>query len=331
VAKAILLLSGGLDSVLAGKMLLEMSVEVEAVTFTTPFCQCQGAARTAAEQLAVPLRIVECQQNYLETMKHPKFGFGANANACIDCHLFFLRQAKVLLEAEGVDFLATGEVLGERPMSQRREAMELIEREAGLEGRIVRPLSGQLLPPTEAERRGLIRREQLGAIQGRCRQPQFAMAAKFGITEYQTPAGGCLLTDPEFSQRFRDLLEHEPEFGVSDAALLRYGRHFRLPSGAKVVCGRNAAENPIIEGSWREGDRLLVPGVGGIGPSVLCRGARGEEDVALAAGILRAYAKAAPGVAVRDPRSGAEEVVAVTGEGAERAEFARFRVGSASG
>ena len=117
MAKAILLLSGGLDSVLAGKMLLEMGVEVEAVTFTTPFCQCQGAARTAAEQLGVPVRIVECQQNYLETMKHPKFGFGANANACIDCHLFFLRQAKVLMEAEGVDFLATGEVLGERPMA----------------------------------------------------------------------------------------------------------------------------------------------------------------------------------------------------------------------
>ena len=336
MAKAILLLSGGLDSTLAGKMLLEMGIEVQAVNFTSPFCNCTprdhscSAARAAAEQLGIPVRVLACKEDYLEVMKHPRFGRGAHMNACIDCRIFIFGKAKAMMEETGADFVATGEVLGERPMSQRLPAMELIEREAGLQGKIVRPLSGQLMKPSDAEKSGLIQREQLTDIQGRCRQPQFALAAKLGIKDFLCPAGGCLLTDPEFAERFRDLLEHEPGFGVADAVLLRYGRHFRLPSGAKVVCGRNEAENPIIENAWREGDRLLVPGVGGIGPSVLCRGARGEEDVALAAGILRAYAKAAPGVAVRNPQSGTDEALAVAGEQADRAEFAKYRVGSAS-
>lgn len=335
MAKAILLLSGGLDGTLAGKMLLEMGVEVTAVNFTSPFwdgtprSHGYSEAQASAGQLGVDCRVIACGEDYLEVMKHPRFGRGKNMNACLDCRLFMFRQAKALMEELGADFVATGEVLGERPMSQRRQAMDLIERESGLQGRIVRPLSGQLLPATDAERRGLVRREQLAAIQGRCRQPQFDLAAKYGLKDYPQPAGGCLLTDPEFAARFRDLLEHEPSFGLADVVLLRYGRHFRLPSGAKVVCGRNAEENPIIEKSWCEGDRLLMP-VGGVGPSVLCRRAGGDEDVQLAAGILRAYAKAEPGVALRDPRNGTDAVLDIPPKQADRTEFARFRVGSAT-
>lgn len=335
MSKAILLLSGGLDSTLAGKMLLEMGVEVEAVNFTSPFCNCTprdhscSAARAAADQLGIPVRVFACKEDYLEVMKHPKHGRGAHMNACIDCRIFIFRKAEAVMKEVGADFIATGEVLGERPMSQRLQAMELIEREAGLEGKIVRPLSGQLMKPSDAEKSGLIKREELADIKGRCRQPQFALAEKLGIKDFLCPAGGCLLTDPEFSERFRDLLEHDPGFGVADAVLLRYGRHFRLASGAKVVCGRNDVENPIIERAWREGDKLLVPAVGGIGPSVLCRGACGEEDVAMAARILRAHAKAAPAVAVRDPQSGKDETFEVSGEPAAREEFAKFRVGAA--
>jgi hypothetical protein len=203
------------------------------------------------------------------------------------------------MEEEQADFVATGEVLGERPMSQHRRAMERIERESGLQGRIVRPLSAQLIPETDAEKRSLIDRSRLAAIQGSSRKPQFALAAELGVKDYLCPAGGCLLTDPEFAARFEDLLDHNPEFGLADAVLLRYGRHFRLPSGVKVVCGRKAAENPIIEQVWRPGDAVLIPAGGMPGPSVLCRGrSLDAADLDLAARIVATYTKSVRPLAV---------------------------------
>ena len=294
--KAILLLSGGLDSTLAGKLLLELGVEVEAVNFTSPFCQCSpkllgcSAARLAAERLGIPVKVFGCGADYLDVIKRPRFGRGSGMNACIDCRVFMFSRARRYMTECGADFVATGEVLGERPMSQRRQAMELIERESGLQGLIVRPLSAKLLAPSKPEEDGLIDRERLHAIQGRRRLPQFDLARELGVKDYLCPAGGCLLTDKEFAARFRDLLAHEPEFGLSDARLLRFGRHFRLASGAKVVVGRDEAENQDIERLAREGDMLLilmtVPG-----PTVLCRGSRAEDDVALAAGLIGAYTK----------------------------------------
>ena len=294
MAKAILLLSGGLDSTLAGKLLLQMGIEVEAVNFFSPFCNCTpksagcSAAKSAADQLGIPVRAFACGQDYLEAMKRPRFGRGKNMNACLDCRIHLFSRAREYMLECNADFIATGEVLGERPMSQHRRAMEIIARESGLADHIVRPLCAQLMPPSQPEREGLVDREQLLAIQGRRRLPQIALAKELGIKDYLCPAGGCLLTDKEFAARFKELLEHDPGFGLNDAKLLRYGRHFRLPGGTKAVVGRNEEENLVLERAAQTADLLLVP-LNVPGPSVLCRGESAEQEVAPAAGLLAAY------------------------------------------
>jgi len=296
LVKAILLLSGGLDSTLAGKVLLEIGVEVEAISFVSPFCQCTPkslgcpAAKRSAEQLGIDVQVIACGREYLEVVKHPRFGRGSGMNPCLDCRTYMFSRARTCMIERGADFIATGEVLGERPMSQRQEAMALIERESGLQGLIVRPLCAQLLEPSLPEKRGLVDRARLKAIRGRCRRPQMQLADELGLKDYLCPAGGCLLNDPEFSARFRDLLEHDPDFRLDDARLLRLGRHFRLPSGTKVVMGRREEENGALERAARPGDVLLVP-TNVPGPSVLCQGSADESDVVLAARLLAAYTK----------------------------------------
>ena len=303
MAKAILLLSGGLDSTLAGKLLVEMGVEVEAINFVSPLCRSTphslgcSAARRAAEQLGIDVHVFSCGEEYLEVVKHPRFGRGSGMNPCLDCRIHMFSRARAYMAVRGADFVATGEVLGERPMSQRRRAMEIIERESGLDGLILRPLCAKLMSPTFPERDGVVDRETLLAIRGRSRKPQMALADELGIKDYLCPAGGCLLTDPEFAIRFRDLLEHEPDCRMEDARLLRFGRHFRLPRGVKVVVGRNEVENDYIEHAARAGDTLLIP-LSTAGPSVLCRKARGMADVMTAAGFVAAYTKNAMGVDV---------------------------------
>ncbi len=301
MAKAILLLSGGLDSTIAGKLLLDMGIEVEAINFVSPFCQCTpkslgcSAAKRSAEQLGIDVRVFACDEDYLEKIKHPRFGRGSGMNPCLDCRIYIFSRAGAYMKESGADFLATGEVLGQRPMSQRRQAMEIIDRESGFEGFILRPLSAQLMPPTIPEQKGLVDRDELKAIQGRKRQPQMEMAEEFGIKDYLCAAGGCLLTDQDFSARLRDLLEYEPDFKMNDARLLRQGRHFRLPSGAKVVVGRNESENNVIERSTRTGDVLLTPQTIP-GPSVLCRVPSSDDDIMLAAGLLATFTKGEAGV-----------------------------------
>ena len=296
MAKAILLLSGGLDSTLAGKLLLDMGVQVEAINFVSPFCQCTpksmgcSAAKNAAEQLGINVRVFPCDEEYLEIIKRPKFGRGRGVNACLDCRIHMFSRTRSYMVEQGADFIATGEVLGERPMSQRRQAMEIIERESGLDGLIVRPLCAKLMPPSIPEQKGIIDRESLKDIQGRRRQPQIELASDLGIEDYPCPAGGCLLTDSEFSARFRDLMEHKPDFKMSHARLLRSGRHFRLPSGAKVIVGRNESENGVIERAIGKDDALLFPQITP-GPSVLCQESSSADDISLAAGLLATYTK----------------------------------------
>jgi tRNA U34 2-thiouridine synthase MnmA/TrmU len=238
--------------------------------------------------LEIPVRVFACGREYLEVIKHPRFGRGKNMNPCIDCRIHMFSRAKEYMHERGADFVATGEVLGERPMSQRKKAMETIARESGLDGRIVRPLSAQLLPPSLPEQEGLVDRQRLKAIQGRRRLPQFELARELKIEDYLCPAGGCLLADKEFAARFAELLEREPDFGLSDARLLRLGRHFRLPGATKVVVGRNEDENSVIENMVRPGDILLMPHTAS-GPSVLCRGKNAEREVHLAASLLTAH------------------------------------------
>ena len=296
MAKAILLLSGGLDSTLAGKMLLDMGVEVEAVNYTSPFCRCSpkslgcSAAQKSAGQLGISVKVFATGVEYLDVIKQPRFGRGRGMNPCLDCRVYIFSRAKEYMKERGADFIVTGEVLGERPMSQRRDAIELIERKSGLSGLILRPLSAKLFPPTIPEQEHLVDRNCLLAIQGRRRTPQFELAERLGITDFLCPGGGCLLTDLEFSARLKDLLEYNPEFGMKDANLLKYGRHFRLPSGSKAVVGRDESENDVIESFIRTGDVLLVP-KDIPGPSVLCRGMVSSNDMCLSAGLAATYTK----------------------------------------
>jgi len=247
--KAIGLLSGGLDSTLATKIILDMGFEVIALNFKTPFCCCDTDERCYSESVAqkfdIPLKRIYAGADYLEVVKNPKHGYGKNMNPCIDCRIFLFKKAKKLMEEVGAEFVFTGEVLGERPMSQRLYAMKLIERESGLKGKVLRPLCAKLLEPTPVEELGSVDREKLLSIQGRSRKPQMALAKGYRIEDYPCPAGGCLLTDKNFAQRLKESFDHG-EDSIRDIFLLKIGRHFRLPTKAKVIAGRNKEENEAL-------------------------------------------------------------------------------------
>jgi len=295
--KAIALLSGGLDSTLAAKIVLDLGIELEALNFLTVFCTCTTrgetclASQKAVDALGIPLKVLNVSEEYLHVVKNPKHGYGSNMNPCIDCRIFMLKKAKAYMEETGASFIVTGEVLGERPMSQRRDSMRLIEKEAGLDGFIVRPLSAKLLPASIPEKEGWVDREKLLKIQGRSRKPQIQLADHYGIRDYPCPAGGCLLTDPGFAKRMKDLILHHPGFSLNDVHLLKSGRHFRLSPNLKLVVGRNEEENQKIQTFSEEGDILLrlfrFPG-----PLSLLRGEAGEEEIEKAAAITARYSKA---------------------------------------
>ena len=260
--KAVALLSGGLDSILAIRLLQEQGIEVEAVNYYIDFAACipkfggEDAAKKAARTLGVPLKVFDITKEYLEIFQKPKHGYGANINPCIDCKIFMLKKAKEYMKETGASFLVTGEVLGERPMSQRRDALNIIDKDADVRGILLRPLSAKLLKPTIPEEEGLVDREKLLDIQGRSRKPQMELAEKFGIKEYPTPAGGCLLTDPGFTVRVKDLMNHEG-LTVDGLKLLKCGRHFRLSPEAKLVVGRDGRDNDLIEKEVKPGDIVL--------------------------------------------------------------------------
>ncbi|MEW6374834.1 MAG: hypothetical protein AB1502_03465 [Thermodesulfobacteriota bacterium] len=295
--KAIALLSGGLDSTLAAKIVTEQGIELEALNFLTVFCTCTNrgetclASQKAVDALGIPLKVFNVSEEYLDVVKHPEHGYGRNMNPCIDCRIFMLKKAKAYMEETGASFIVTGEVLGQRPMSQRREAMRLIEKEAGLEGFILRPLSAKFLSASIPEKEGWVDREKLLSIQGRSRKPQIQLASQFGIRDYPCPAGGCLLTDPGFAKRVKDLMLHDPDFSINDIHLLKIGRHFRLSHGVKLVVGRNEEENQKIHALIKEGDALLkvshYPG-----PLSLLRGEADEMELERAASITARYSKA---------------------------------------
>jgi len=255
-AKAVALLSGGLDSNLAVRLMLEQGVDVEAIAIKTPFCDfdcgkgCGHRVKEVADDLNVPLKTVYFGQEYLRMLKRPKFGFGSGMNPCLDCRSLMYTAAKQHMEKVGADFIMTGEVLFQRPMSQNHHALEIIEKETGTVGKVLRPLSAKCLPLTDVEKSGCVKRENLWNITGRSRKAQLALAKRFGIANPPNAAGGCLLTDPQFSRRIRDLMDHmDDPMGVpalNDVELLKVGRHFRLSSTAKLIVGRNEIENDII-------------------------------------------------------------------------------------
>ena len=275
--KAVGLLSGGLDSILTCRMMLEQGIEVIAVNFTSPFCTCtrkgcRHQASKVAEELGIEIKLLPTGQEYIEMVKHPKHGRGRNMNPCIDCRIFTFTRARVFADEIGADFVFSGEVLGERPMSQHMKALLIIEKESGLEGRLLRPLSAQLLEPTIPEKTGIVDRGKLLQVQGRCRQPQMQLAAGFGMTDYPCPAGGCLLTDRQFATRLRDAFAHG-EDKVRDMQFLKLGRHFRLPSGTKVIVGRNETENEMLRSLTQESD-LIIEAQDVVGPVTVVRSLR---------------------------------------------------------
>jgi tRNA U34 2-thiouridine synthase MnmA/TrmU len=246
--KAVALLSGGLDSTLAVKLVLDQGIDVEAVNFVSPFCLCRKGgcgALEVAKNLNIPLKTITVGEEYLRIVRKPKFGYGKNMNPCIDCRIFMLKKAKKYAEEIGASFIFTGEVLGQRPMSQHRKTLGIIEKEAGLKGKILRPLSAKLLPPTEVEKKGLVSRETLLGIEGRSRKKQIRLAQELKVTEYSCPGGGCLLTYREFTSKLKDLFERKKRISLKDVRLLKVGRHFRFGKN-KIIVGRNEAENGLL-------------------------------------------------------------------------------------
>jgi tRNA-specific 2-thiouridylase len=291
--KALSLLSGGLDSILATQLILNQGIDVEAVNFMTPFCLCRkgecGATGTA-KRLGVPLKVVSVGNEYLRMVRKPKHGYGRNMNPCIDCRIFMVKKAKKYAKEVGAAFIFTGEVLDERPMSQHLKAMKIIEEESGLKGRLLRPLSAKLLPETVIEKKGLVNREKLLDIRGQSRKPQIKLAQKFSISDYPCPAGGCLLTYKEFANKLRDLFRHRRRCSMADVALLKVGRHFRCGEN-KILVGRNETENKILTAKKVPHDYYFeVPDVGS--PVTVLQGMKNKKAIEVAAALTAFYSDA---------------------------------------
>ncbi len=295
--KAISLLSGGLDSILATRIIKEQGIEVVALHFTSPFCTCTKgdkgcglqAVRTARE-LDVEVLVRLKGMDYLEIVRSPGHGYGRAMNPCIDCRIFMLKEARKLMEETGASFVITGEVLGQRPMSQRRETIRLIERESGLEGLMLRPLSAKHFPPTLPEIEGIVDREKLYDIAGRGRKTQYELVDAMSLKEFSCPGGGCLLTDPVFARRMKDLFAFEKGFTMRDVTLLKIGRHFRLRPDMKLILGRNEEENGRLNAAHMPPHVLLTP-VGFKGPTGLLAGAPRAEDLEVAGNLMALYGK----------------------------------------
>ncbi len=338
--KAVGLLSGGLDSTLAIRIMLEQGIEVTALHFRTGFSYVErnravgrgptkpSDAERSAAMLGVNLEVIDVSDEYLPLVLNPRYGYGSGMNPCVDCRIFLLRQAKVWMEKHGHRFIFTGEVVGQRPKSQMRPSLNTVERESGLRGYLLRPLSAKLLKPTVPEQRGWVDRERLYGISGRGRKEQIALAEQFGITDYAQPSGGCCyLIDGTYSRRLRDFLTQEGgELLTREyVRLLAVGRHLRLPSGRKVVVGRHERENEYLE----------ICGVGGVllttvdhpGPTTLIPGGPGRAEIELAARITAGYSDGGCEPAVRvEVRDGGGQVEVLTVEPMSREEIRALAV-----
>lgn len=282
------LMSGGLDSQLAIKILQNAGAKVEAICFSSPFFSHEAAAK-AAENLGVELHIVDFTADEVALVKNPPHGFGGAMNPCIDCHATMIKRAGELMVKLGYDFVATGEVLGQRPMSQNRQSLGIVERTSGLGGRLIRPLSAKLLDPTIPETEGKIDREKLLDISGRSRERQIALAKEFNIIDYPSPAGGCKLTETGYCRKLKDLLDNE---GLDDRRLLDLlviGRRFRLPGGTGVILGRDQRENAVLQQSSALG--MVVAPVNVPGPTALLPVVKCEGDLDLAKALVCSYSR----------------------------------------
>lgn len=305
--RAVGLLSGGLDSTLAAKLVLDQGVEVIGLHLTAPTA-CRTGVAEVAEHLGIRLVTREKGDAFLRLVRNPRFGWGRNMNPCLDCRVFMFGIAREVMDEVGARFVFTGEVTGQRPMSQQRAALDRIDRESGLAGWIVRPLSALGLPETEPEKRGWLDRSKLLGLSGRGRHEQLALAARLGLRHFESPGGGCLLTEPGFARRLRDLFDHADaeSTGQSDVELLRLGRHVRVDRGAKVVLGRDAGENARLA-AFESERRWRVEPADFKGPTALVCGPRDAATLEAAIALIGRYSdRPSPAGEVRWWEGGAE-------------------------
>lgn len=294
MTKALALISGGLDSTLAAKVILDQGIEVVGICFASAFFGSRNAEKMAA-QINMPLIVVDFTEEHLKMTKNPKHGYGKNMNPCIDCHAMMLRYAGGMLEEQSADFLVTGEVLDQRPMSQNKKSLGIVQKESGFEDKILRPLCAQNLPPTQMEIDGLVDRTKLLGISGKSRKPQMELASRLGIVEYPSPAGGCMLTEPQFASRLRDLYEHGKEaVEPIDVELLKLGRHLRFSGSAKVVCTRNEKEYELLMKLIKP-EYIIFDTAECTGSTVVLSPSQGaspsEADIEFAASVAARYSK----------------------------------------
>jgi hypothetical protein len=305
--KALALISGGLDSLLAAKVVMQQGVHVEGVNFFTGFCveghthaiskkdrdkPKRNNALWSAEQLGIKLHIVDIVEEYKDVVFNPRHGYGAHLNPCLDCKVFMVRKAREWIEAHGFDFVITGEVIGQRPKSQRKDTMPVVQHESGIEDRLLRPLCARNLPPTLPEREGWVDRDRLYGFSGRSRKPQMALAQQFGFTDYAQPAGGCcFLTDEQYSIKLADLWQArgEKQYEMDDIMLLKVGRHIRPAPHFKIIVSREEGEGRFMQGYRKQYPHLKTTSHGG--PLALIDGEVDEQDIELAARIVARYSQ----------------------------------------
>lgn len=306
--KALGLLSGGMDSALATRIMISLGFDVVALNFSSPFCTCtrkdhgcKNEAVRLGEELGIEVRVEFMGQEYIDMVRSPKYGYGKNLNPCIDCRIMIFKRAKEVMEEIGAAFIFTGEVVGQRPMSQNKNTMVLIEKQSGLTGKVVKPLCAKLLPPTEAELNGIIDRDKMLAIHGRSRKEQIRVfKEEFGVTENLCSSGGCLLTDSQFSGRMRDLLDHDDTANVKDARFLRLGRHFRISDDLKLIVGRDEAENDRLERMAGGDDFFFHPADDDVkGPLCVAQGSFGKEHLSDIGQIVARYCKGSNGAPIK--------------------------------
>ncbi|NLY03120.1 MAG: hypothetical protein GXY83_44295 [Rhodopirellula sp.] len=306
--RAVALYSGGLDSTLAIRVMQEQGVTVEAVNIRTTFRCCKSPAAQLAAELGVRLTVLSVADEYVNLIRKPSYGYGKGMNPCVDCRIYMATMARKFMQEVGACVVITGEILGQRPMSQKRCDLAIIERQSGLSGRLLRPLCAKLLPPTIPERDGLVDRERLYAFHGRGRKPLVNLARQLGIRRIPPPSTGCSLTEITFAPRVRDLIECQPDAGRADFELLSVGRHFRFDRQTKIVVGRNEEENAWIElyfARENRDDMILVRPENFVGPVGLVRGLRVHEASRWAGAVLLQYTRQA------DPANAAVRVLQV--------------------
>jgi len=321
--KAICVFSGGLDSMLAAETIRAQGIDVLAFFFETPFFGPERAQQSASA-MDLAFKVVNITRRHLEVVRHPRSGYGSAMNPCVDCHALMFRIAGEMLDSVGAAFVFTGEVLGQRPMSQNRGSLNRIARESGLRDLLVRPLSAKLLLPTLPEEKGWIQREKLLDFQGRSRRPQMELANRLNISDYPSPGGGCLLTEKGFSRRLKDLVTARADVETRELELLKSGRHFRIGPHTKLVVGRNKLENEIIQTLAGEQD-ILLKSVSAPGPTALLSGESSGDLIDMAAAITAAYSDTA-GQDVSDVRDisirqGARDIRVLSAPVHDKAEF----------